>query len=84
MQGDVGARVLADFARLPASTDATGWRKDANAKYHGVKSILFVTANDWCDDPRELDARIDVLTRLCNPRSASPNPSDEQKPQANP
>ena len=60
-----GQKLLADFAKLPATCEAKGWRKNSHAKYHGAASIMFITLDEWCDDPDQLDAIIDVLTRLC-------------------
>jgi hypothetical protein len=65
----VADKVLADFAKLPADCDAQGWRKDSNAKSQGGPSIMFIHQDYWCDDPDQLHAIIDVMTRLCSSKT---------------
>jgi hypothetical protein len=59
------AKVLADFAKLPADCEAQGWRKDSQSKAQDGPSIMFIHQDYWCDDPDQLHAIIDVMTRLC-------------------
>ena len=60
------AKLLADFAKLPADCEAQGWRKDSQSKAQGGPSIMFIHQDYWCDDPDQLHAIIDVMTRLCS------------------
>jgi hypothetical protein len=67
-------KLLADFAKLPSGTDAVGWRKDSQAKLYDGGAIMFMSVDEWCDDAAQLDACIDVLTRLCSFAPNNPRP----------
>jgi len=64
-EGPLADKLLEDFARTSSVSEIMGARRSANAKYGQSETTLSASITGWCDDPRILDATIDVLTRLC-------------------
>jgi hypothetical protein len=72
--GAAGHAVLADLAKLPEGTSATGTRNDSVAKWNPAGERgpnLSLEVPEWCTDPQRLDACIDLVIRMCSlpPRS---------------
>ena len=60
-----GERVLEDLANLPSGTSLHASRDDRYQKYFVAPASASLRVPRWCVDPDELDACIEVVTRLC-------------------
>jgi len=63
--GPLADKLLEDFAKTSSVSEIKGARQSKYVKYGHRETTLSASITGWCDDPRVLDATIDILTRLC-------------------